>query len=378
MSENNQFTLEFGAQTSEAPQNPKDITPTAEPALSLDTLSPEEQEAVKEFIARIDISDSAAIMEYGSAPQNKIAQFSDSVLQNVKTKDTGEIGKGLTTLVTEIKSVDVTEEKGGFFNRAKNSAARFTKQLDKMSANYSKVETNIDKIVSSLNEHERVLLKDISTLDTMYDNNLNFFKELSMYIIAGNEKLSQYNDEEIPKQRKLAEETGDEMEAQRLNDMLANANRFEKKLHDLKISRTISIQMAPQIRMIQNNDRALAEKIQSSIVNAIPLWKNQMVIAMSLANSKAALSAQKKVTDLTNEMLVKNSEALKQGSIEIAQESERSLVSIETVRKTNENLITTISEVLAIQEKGHQDRMEAENELVRLEGNLKQALIGAK
>ena len=381
MSENKPFTLEFGAQTTENASetvNPNDITPAAEPALSIESLTPEEQQAVKEFIEKIDISNSTAVMEYGAPAQNKIAQFSDSVLQSVRTKDTGEIGKSLTTLVNEIKSVEVAEEKGGFFKKAKNSVANFAKQIEKMSVNYAKVETNVDKIVASLNEHERVLLKDINILDGMYDSNLNFFKELSMYIIAGNEKLSKYNNEDIPAQRAVAEKSSSEMETQKLNDMVANANRFEKKLHDLKISRTISIQMAPQIRMIQNNDRALAEKIQSSIVNAIPLWKNQMVISMSLANSKAALSAQKKVTDLTNEMLVKNSEALKQGSIEIAAESERSIVSIETVRKTNENLITTISEVLAIQERGHQERVAAETELVKLEDDLKQVLLSTK
>ena len=346
----------------------------AESTLKIESLSPEERKVVEEFVEKIDISDSNIVMQFGAPAQNKIAQFSDNVLQNVKTKDMGTIGKDLGCLVVEIKNFDsTTEEKGGFFGLF--SGNKISKSVDKVMANYSTVEKNIDKIVTTLEGHQRTLMKDIAMLDAMYQNNHSYFKEMSMYIIAGMERLKQYREKDIPAQKAIADRSSDEMEAQKLNDMISLAGRFEKKLHDLKLSRTISIQMAPQIRMMQNNDAQLVEKIQSSIVNAIPLWKNQMVLSLGLNNSRAALEAQRKVTDMTNELLLKNSEMLKLGSVEVAKESERAIVSIETVRKTNENLIATITEVLEIQRKGSEERHAAEQELNKIEGDLKLALM---
>lgn len=349
----------------------------AEAALTLNSLSEQEQKTVIEFMEKIDISDNNVVMSFGASAQAKIAQFSDNVLQNVKTNDVSVVGKSLSGLVVEIKSFDsTTEDRGGLF-KLFNGAKSMTKSIDKMLTGYNKVETNIDKIVSALEGHQKLLMKDIAILDSMYENNHEYFKELSMYIIAGDEKLKQFKEVDIKKQEELAKQSGDEMETQKLSDMVSLCSRFEKKLHDLKLSRSISIQMAPQIRMLQSNDVALVEKIQSSIVNSIPLWKNQIVISLGIANSKAALSAQKKVTDMTNDLLLKNSEMLKQGSIEVAKESERSIISIETIRKTNENLISTINEILDIQQKGTEQRQAAEIELFKIEGDLKQALLEA-
>jgi len=354
---------------------PAEIVEIQPVSTELQTLGPEEQKAVREFASKIDLKDPAVILQYGSAAQNKVAQFSDSVLQNVRTNQMGEVGNSLSSLVSEIKSFDATagEERGGFLAKL----GGFKQRMKKMAAGYAKVETNINKIQSDLEAHQRQLMKDIHTLNILYDKNHDYFKELSMYIAAGEEKLEQFFAQEVPIQRQKAETTGDQMEAQKLNDMLQLADRFEKKLHDLKLSRTISIQMAPQIRLLQNNDGVLMEKIQSSIVNSIPLWKNQMVLAVGLANSRAALEAQKKVTDMTNTLLQRNSEMLRQGTVDVAQEAERGIVSIDTIRKSNENLIATINEVLQIQEQGRQDRAQAEDELVRIEGELKQALLQA-
>ena len=375
-------TLELGGAPTPAVATPEtlpaataDIVPApaqAESTLTMESLSVEERKVVEDFIEKIDITDSNVVMQYGAPAQNKIAQFSDSILQNTKTKDMGVIGKDLTNLVVEIKSFG-EEDKGGFLGLFGGN--KIKKSVNKMMANYSNVETNIDKIVTTLETHQRTLMKDIAMLDAMYQNNHSYFKELSMYIIAGMERLRQYQETDIPAQRAIAERSADEMEAQKLNDMISLAGRFDKKLHDLKLSRTISIQMAPQIRMMQNNDAQLVEKIQSSIVNAIPLWKNQMVLSLGLSNARTALEAQRKVTDMTNELLVKNSEMLRLGSVEVAKESERSIVSIETVRKTNENLIATITEVLEIQQKGTQERAAAEQELNKIEGDLKLALM---
>jgi uncharacterized protein YaaN involved in tellurite resistance len=287
----------------------------------------------------------------------------------------GEVGKSLSDLVVEIKSFDATasEEGKGLLGRL----GGFKRRMEKMAASYSKVETNINKIQSELERHQRQLMKDIHTMNILYDKNQDYFKELTMYIAAGEERLDQFLSQEVPVQRQKAESTGDQMEAQALNDMMQMADRFEKKLHDLKLSRTISIQMAPQIRMIQNNDGVLVEKIQTSIANSIPLWKNQMVLAVGMANSRAALAAQAKVTDMTNTLLQKNSEMLRQGTVEIAKEAERGIVSIDTINKSNENLIATINEVLQIQEQGRQERAQAETELARIEGELKHALMQA-
>jgi len=345
-----------------------------DPQFSIEALKPEEQTVVKDFMEKIDIGSTAVVMNFGAGAQTKIAQFSDSVLQNVKSKDLGDVGKDLSGLVVEIKSIeDGGGEKGGFFGFLKNAK----KNASRMMANYSKVETNIDKIVRSLQGHQRTLQKDVAMLEEMFKNNMDYFRELTLYIVAGMEKLAVYRAEDIPRQRDIAQQTNDEIEAQKLNDMINMADRFEKKLHDLKLSRMISIQMGPQIRMVQNNDVSLVEQITSSINNSIPLWKNQMVIALGLANAQKAMAAQSQVTDMTNQLLIKNSEMLKQGSIEIAEASQRGIVSIETVKKVNDNLIDTINSVLDIQQKGAENRRSAEVELEKIEEDLKRALVEA-
>ena len=366
--------------TLDAPENDavtEETALTIQPvSAELQNLDPEEQKAVRDFVEKIDLSDPAVIMQYGAAAQNKIAQFSDSVLQNVRTNQMGAVGKSLSDLVVEIKSFDATasEERGGILGKI----GGFKRRMQKMAAGYAKVEGNINRIQSQLEGHQRQLMKDIHTLNILYDKNQEYFKELTMYIAAGEEKLDQFMTQDVPAQRQKAEEGNNQMEAQVLNDMLQLADRFEKKLHDLKLSRTISIQMAPQIRLLQNNDGVLLEKIQSSIVNSIPLWKNQMVLAVGMENSRAALAAQSKVTDMTNELLTRNSEMLRQGTVEVAKEAERGIVSIDTIKKSNENLIATINEVLQIQEQGRQDRANAEGELARIEDELKQALLNTR
>lgn len=342
---------------------------------SLAALTPEEQKQVLEFVSRIDVTDSNSIITYGSGAQTKLAKFSDDTLKNVKTKDSGEAGKLLSDLVVTIKNFDsVGENKGllgNLFGKAKT-------EIDKLIARYSDVEINIDKISNLLQSHRHTMLKDIAMYDEMYKTNLEYFKELTMYIVAGKEKIKELNEKVIPEQREWVTKSGDEAEAQKLNDLVNAVNRFEKKVFDLQLSRQISLQMGPQIRLIQNNDAQLADKIQSSIVNSIPLWKNQMVISLGLENARAALAAQTKVTDMTNELLKKNSEMLKVGTIEVAKESERGIVSIETVKKVNQDLIETINQVLEIQRKGKEERMAAESELVVIESELKQVLISAK
>jgi len=345
----------------------------ADPQFALTALQPEEQAVVKDFMQKIDLTSTAVVMNYGSGAQGKIAQFSDNVLQNVKSKDMGEVGKDLAGLVVEIRSIEDGSDKGGvfgFLRNAKRSASR-------MMANYSKVENNIDKIVRALQGHSRTLQKDIAMLEEMFKSNMDYNREMTLYIVAGMEKLADFRANDIPKQRKIAEKANDDVEAQKLNDMINMADRFEKKLHDIKLSRMISIQMAPQIRMIQNNDISLVEQIASSINNSIPLWKNQMVIALGLANAQKAMAAQKAVTDMTNQMLIKNSEMLKQGSIEVAEAAQRGIVDIETVRKVNDNLIGTINSVLDIQQKGAENRRSAEVELEKIEDDLKKALVEA-
>jgi len=364
------------------PPNPSP-SPNLEPVISAPAeiakpardLTPEQETQVANIRSGINLTDSTAIMQYGAPIQTKISKFSDNVLQSVRTKDTGEIGKDLTDLVTSIKDFDLgNDEKKPRFSLFRNAK----KSVDKMVTGFTSVEANIDRIVSSLEGHQRQLLKDVNMLDTMYNNNYEYFKELSLYVVAGEDRLEDYRATEIPAQRQKAEESGDQMEVQKLNDMMDMANRFEKKLHDLKMSRTISVQMAPQIRLIQNNNTVLIEKIQTSIVNSIPLWKNQMVIALGIANSQKALKTQKAVTDMTNDLLLKNSEMLKQGSLEIAQEAEKSIVSIETLQKTNTNLIETINGVLEIQKQGSDARKSAENELIKIEDSLKNALLEAR
>ena len=352
-----------------------DIQNDGDASLDIGALSPEQQAMVKDFVQKIDITDSNMVITYGGAPQNKIAQFSDSILNTVRTKDLGEAGKLLSDLVVEIKNIDDGEEE-------KRGLARLfstpKKSFDKLVANYSKAEVNVEKIVSSLEAQRHQLLKDIEIFDMMYENNYNYFKELSLYIIAGNEKLKELNEITLPAMQAKAQESGSEIDAQKYNDTVNATNRFDKKIHDLKLTRTISLQMAPQIRLIQNNAAQLVDKVQSSIVNSIPLWKNQMVISLGLANSKNALEAQKRVTNVTNDLLRKNSEMLKQGSLEIARESERGIVSIDTIKKTNQDLLDTIYGIIDIQEKGKAERDAATAELEKIEVELKEALLATR
>ena len=343
--------------------------------LDIDRLTPEEQAAVRSFAQQIDITDSTQVINYGVAAQKNIADFSNQALSQVRTKDMGEVGDMLSNLVIELKGLDYSEEekKGffGFFKKAQNSIAE-------LKAKYDKAEVNVDKITAALDEHWRVLTKDIAMLDKMYEMNLAYFKELSMYIIAGKLRLEELRKTELPRLQAKAEESGLPEDAQAASDYASLLGRFEKKLHDLELTRMISIQMSPQIRMIQNNDSLMAEKIQTSIVNTIPLWKSQMVIALSLHHSKQAMEAQREVTNVTNDLLKKNAEALRQGSVDVARESERGIVDLETLRETNAKLIQTLEEVRSIQDEGRAQRAQAEVELGRIEGELKQKLLELK
>ena len=349
-----------------------------ESSLNYDLLSEEEKAAIDEFCAKVDVSDTTQILQYGAAAQNKISTFSDSVLQNVKTKNTGDVGDLLSELVVQVKDFDgdVPESlnpKGlyGLFFSAKKS-------IEKMIAKFNKVETNIGKIEAKLESQTTRMLKDITIFDTMYEKNLEYFKELSLYIIAGEKKLEELRNVTLPELQKKAEESGEQADIQAVNDMVNMINRFEKKIYDLKTTRIISIQMAPQIRLIQNNDSELVEKIQSSLINTIPLWKNQIVIYLGLDNAKAALGVQKEVAQTTNDMLQRNSEMLKQGTIEIAEESEKAIVNVETLQKTNKDIIETLDKVLEIHQNGRIKRVEAEKELVNIEKELKDKLLEIK
>ncbi len=346
-----------------------------EKSLNYDELSKEEQKAIDEFNEKIDITDSAQVLQYGVSAQEKISKFSDSILEDVKTKNTGEVGDLLANLVSQIKSFDNdisgTAKKGlisKLFSNAK-------KEFDFIIAKYSKIEKNIDTIENGLEKDKIQMLKDITIFDTMYDKNLEYFKEISLYIIAGEKKLEELRNTELPKLKEIAEKSGEQLDVQKVNDMENLINRFEKKIYDLKTTRIISIQMAPQIRLLQNNEAELVEKIQSSITNTIPLWKNQMVLALGINNAKQALKSQQAVSKLTNEMLEKNSETLKQGSIDIARESERAIVDVETLQKTNQNLIETLDSVIAIHKEGHEKRMEAEKTLQEIEKELKAKML---
>lgn len=343
-------------------------------SLDYNNLTVEEQRAIDDFVSKIDEKDTNTIISFGAPAQTKISKFSDEILGNVRTKNLGTVGNLLVDLSSEIKSFDGDiniNMKPKLFNSIK-------KQISRLIGRFSKVETNINKIEKQLETHKVQMMKDIAIFDEMYEKNIEYFKELSLYIIAGNKKLEQIKNEVLPALKAKAEETGEQNDIQAYNDMVQIANRFEKKLYDLKTTRIISIQMAPQIRLIQNNDAELVDKIQSSIINTIPLWKNQMVIALGLVNANKALEAQEKVTNLTNEMLVKNSEILKQGSIKIAKESERAIVDLETVKKTNADLIETLETVIKIHEEGSQKRAEAEGELNKIENDLKEKLLELK
>jgi len=363
------LTLEMAPAAEEKPEAPKASAPIT---VEETPLSAAEKKMVQDFAQQIDIRNSTMILNYGAASQKKIADFSGAALESVRTKDLGEVGDMISGLVTELRSFDAAAEqpKGflGLFKRAGN-------QLDEMKSKYAKAETNVERITGMLEGHQVTLLKDIKLLDKMYEKNLVYFKELTMYILAGKQKLSEARSRELPALVSKAQASGLPEDAQAARDFEDMCGRFEKKLYDLELTRTVSIQMAPQIRLVQNNDAMMAEKIQSSIVNTIPLWKSQMVLALGLANSQQAIAAQRAVTDMTNELLKKNAAALKQGTIEAAHESERGIVDIETLQQTNRSLIETLDEVMKIQSDGRQKRAEAEEELGRIEGELKQKLL---
>lgn len=354
--------------------NVKQITDEKiEKSLNYDELSEEEKAAVVEFNKKIDITDQTQILQYGISAQNKISEFSDSVLENVKTKEIGDVGSLLANLVSEIKAFDSSingEPKGlaKLFYSAK-------REVNYIKAKYSKIENNVDSIEKGLEKNKLQLLKDITMFDTMYDKNLDYFKEISLYIIAGEKKIEELKEITLPELKKKAEETRDQIDIQKVNDLETQINRFEKKLYDLKTTRIISIQMAPQIRLLQSNDAELVEKIQSSITNTIPLWKNQIVLALGINNAKKALKEQQAVSNLTNEMLKKNSETLKQGSIDIARESEKAIIDIETLRKTNKDIVETLDSIIKIHEDGRVKRKEAEKELTEIEKELKDKLL---
>lgn len=334
-------------------------------------LSEEEQRMVEQFTEQIDLNNTNIILQYGAGTQKKMADFSEKALENVQTKDLGEVGELITSVVTELKGFDVEEEEKGFFGRIKKSANK----LSALKTKYDKAEVNVNKICKALEGHQVQLLKDAALLDKMYEQNKVYFKELSMYILAGKRKLEQVRTTELPALLAKANQSGLPEDAQAAKDLDSLCTRFEKKIHDLELTRMISIQTAPQIRLVQNNDTMMVEKIQSTIVNTIPLWKSQMVLAMGVEHSAQAAKAQREVTDFTNELLKKNAEKLKVATVETAKESERGIVDMETLRKTNESLISTLDEVMRIQTEGKQKRREAEQEMQRLEGELKTKLL---
>ncbi len=340
-------------------------------------LSLEQKSKINELVGAIDINDSQAIIQYGVAAQSNISNFSDNVLSQIKSKDSGYVGDILTELMLDVKSLDVDAlaENAGFLGKLFGSLKT---KFQKFIAKYETLSVQIEKIVNELDSAKMRLLKDITLLDGMYDKNLEYLKDLDLYILAGSRKLDEINTVMIPKLKQEAEQSGDPVLVQKFKDLTQLANRFEKKLYDLKLSRMISIQTAPQLRIIQNNDQLLVEKIQSSILNTIPLWKNQIVIAISLFRQQKALEMQKKVSDTTNELLSKNAELLKENSLGVARESERGIVEIETLKKVHADLITTIEETLRIQSEGHTKRMQAETELVTLETDLKKKLTDLK
>ncbi|MFQ9509905.1 MAG: toxic anion resistance protein [Lachnospiraceae bacterium] len=341
------------------------------PVFDESLLSEEERRMVDDFVQKIDITNSNLVLQYGAGAQKKIADFSDSALNNIKTKDLGEVGELLTGVVAELKSFDVEEEEKGLFGFFKKTSNKLTN----MRAKYEKAEVSVNRICKVLEDHQVQLMKDVAMLDKMYELNKVYFKELSMYILAGKKKLAKIEAEELPKIVQRASESGLPEDAQAANDLSSLCNRFEKKIHDLELTRMVSIQMAPQIRLVQSNDTLMSEKIQSTLVNTIPLWKGQMVLALGVTHSQQAARAQREVTDMTNELLRKNAATLKLATVETAKESERGVVDIETLKMTNESLISTLDEVLRIQTEGRNKRKEAEVELNRIEDELKRKLL---
>lgn len=370
-------TLTFEPLPDTEPQVPAEAVKAEKPAMgnaeeTMEVqLTPEEQKMVDDFAAQIDIKNTQAILQYGAGCQKKIADFSESALSNVRTKDMGEVGEMLTQVVAELRSIEDEEESKGFFGMFKKNANK----LANMKAKYDKAEVNVNKISEALEAHQITLLKDVAMLDKMYDLNLNYFKELSMYILAGKKKLKEAVEVELPELVAKAEKSNLPEDTQAARDFSEMCNRFEKKIHDLELTRMVALQMAPQIRLIQNNDTVMSDKIQSTLVNTIPLWKSQMVIAIGLNHSTDAAKAQREVSDMTNELLKKNAENLKVATLETAKESERGIVDIETLQTTNQTLINTLDEVLKIQEEGREKRRNAEVELQRLENEMRDKLL---
>ena len=354
--------------TPAAPEAKKEVEPVV---LDDSMLTEQEKAAVNEFAKKIDVRDTNQVLQYGAAAQKSVASFSESALANVRNKDMGEIGEDLSRLVVELKGFGAPEEKKGLAGLFKKTGNR----IETMKAQYNKVEANVDKIAQNLENHQITLLKDVAMFDQMYELNLKYYKELTMYILAGKKRLAEVRAGELEELRKKAEQSGLAEDAQAYNDLVSMCDRFEKKLHDLELTRMVSIQMGPQTRLLQNNDTLMIEKIQSSLVNTIPLWKSQMVLALGMEHSRQATAAQNAVTEMTNELLKKNADTLKMGTIATAKEAERSVVDIETLQHTNEQLISTLDEVARIQKEGAAKRKAAEAELGRIEGELKQKLM---
>ena len=357
--------------TPEAPTAPEEEKKEVEPVkVDESMLTEQERAAVDEFVKKIDITDTNLVLNYGVAAQKSVATFSENALSSVRNKDLGEVGETLSNLVVEVKGFGQEEKKGfaGLFHKQKD-------KLELMRAQYGKAETSVNRIVSELEKHQVTLMKDIAMLDQMYELNLKYYKELTMYIIAGKKRLAEVRSGELEELRKKAEASGLAEDAQSYNDYAQKCERFEKKLHDLELTRMVSLQMGPQTRLLQNNDTLMVEKIQSSLVNTIPLWKSQMVLALGMEHSRQATAAQSAVAQTTNELLKKNADMLKMGTIATAKEAERSIVDIETLQHTNEQLVSTLDEVVNIQREGAQKRKEAEVELGRIEGELKQKLM---
>ena len=358
--------------TPEAPEVPKEEEKKIEPVEMDDKLlTEEEKQAVEAFSHKIDIRDTNQVLQYGAAAQKSVASFSENALNNVRSKDMGEIGEDLSRLVVELKGFGEEDEKKGLFGLFKKASNK----LETMKAQYSKVEANVDKIAQNLENHQITLLKDVAMFDQMYELNLKYYKELTMYILAGKKRLAEVRSTELEALRKKAEQTGLAEDAQAYNDLVNLCNRFEKKLHDLELTRMVSVQMGPQTRLLQNNDTLMIEKIQSSLVNTIPLGKSQMVLALGMEHSRQATAAQNAVTEMTNDLLKKNADTLKMGTIATAKEAERSIIDIETLQHTNQQLISTLDEVLNIQKEGAAKRKEAEVVLGKIEGELKQKLM---
>ena len=364
-------TLTFEPLQEQAPVAEVKKEEPAKPEMDDSILSEEERKIVDDFARQIDIRNSAAILQYGAGTQKKMADFSEDALEKVRTKDLGEVGDLLENVVTELKNFDAEEERKGIMGFFKKGANK----LEAMKNKYSKAEANVNKIVETLEKHQIQLMKDAAIMDKMYALNLNYFKELSMYILAGKKKLEEIRSTELPQLMAKAQASGLPEDAQAAKDLDSLCERFEKKIHDFELTRMIAVQTAPQIRLVQGNDTLMAEKIQSTIVNTIPLWKSQMVIALGVAHSTEAAKAQREVTDMTNALLQKNAQTLKMATIEAAKESERGIVDIETLQKTNESLISTFDEVMNIQREGREKRRAAEAEMYRLEGELKQKLL---